>query len=216
MGEGKNIWTKSGLGSGLLRAAPALLVVFGLALIGTAWALRWQADERQEALLRAYDAGVTLASPGAAPGSGAPVGGAASGESALTDTALVPLCLLRIPQIDLEVAVAEGLDPNTLRCAAGHFEGTALPGQAGNFCVAAHRAAAFGEFFHRLDEVEVGDRVVAESGGQSYSYVVSEVLVVEPEDTSVLAPTPEPTITLVTCTGARFAHRLIIKGVLGP
>lgn len=91
----------------------------------------------------------------------------------------------------------------------------AVEDTSGNFSVVGHRNSAFGEFFNRLDEVEVGDVIIVKCAGESYTYVVSERLVVEPEDTWVLDPTPEASITLVTCTGKRFATRLIVRGVLG-
>jgi len=210
--------------SALAKAAPVLLVASGVLLILMALAMKWQSGERQEALLRAYDLALAASE--------------ASGELRNEDTAFTsrtspdparapnnpdnldsqtdidPICLLVIPKIGLTVAVAEGVENRTLRYAVGHFEGTALPGEIGNFSVAGHSNSAFGEFFHRLDEVEVGDVIIVECDGESYTYVVSERLVVEPEDTWVLDPTPDARITLVTCTGTRLASRLIIRGTL--
>src|SRR5437764_14156620 len=39
---------------------------------------------------------------------------------------------IEIPRLGLSVIVAEGVETVTLRRAAGHIPGTALPGQAGN------------------------------------------------------------------------------------
>jgi len=197
--------------SALAKAAPVLLVASGVLLILMALAMKWQSGERQEALLRAYDLALALTSrtsPDPARGPNSPDN---PGDG---QTDIDPICLLVIPKIDLTVAVAEGVENRTLRSAVGHFEGTALPGQIGNFSVVGHSNSAFGEFFHRLDEVEVGDVIIVECDGESYTYVVSERLVVEPEDTWVLDPTPDARITLVTCTGTRLASRLIIRGTL--
>lgn len=123
--------------------------------------------------------------------------------------------VLSIPKIDLTVAVGEGVDKNTLRYTAGHFPQTARPGEVGNFSLAGHRNYTFGEFFNRLDEVAPGDELNVEYGETTYTYRVTDTLVVEPHEVWVLDPTEQPTITLVTCTPIRSAtHRLIVRGVL--
>lgn len=123
--------------------------------------------------------------------------------------------IMEIPKIDLRVAVAEGTDKQTLKKAVGHFEGTAMPGEAGNFAVAGHRSYTYNEFFNRLDEMEIGDEIRVKTTKGEFVYEVTDIFVVEPHEVWVLDPTPEPTITLVTCTPIRVAtHRLIIKGKL--
>lgn len=138
-----------------------------------------------------------------------------AGETREDRTEPQPVCLLNIPKIDLDVAVAEGTSSSVLRHAAGHFKGTAMPGQTGNFSLIGHRSYVSGQFFNRLDELEIGDPLIVEYAGQTFTYAVSEILVVEPSDTWVLDSTPDAQITLVTCTPLLAAtHRLIVKGVL--
>ena len=51
--------------------------------------------------------------------------------------------------------------------------------------------------------------------GTAYTYIVTETFVVEPDDTSVLDPGDDTTVTLITCTPIRVAtHRLIVRAVL--
>jgi len=54
-------------------------------------------------------------------------------------------------------------------------------------------------FFRRLREIDVGDviRLVAVEG--TFTYVVESTQIVDPNDLWVLDPTPEPSLTLVTC-----------------
>lgn len=125
------------------------------------------------------------------------------------------ICLLSIPRINLTMAVAKGVSDDVLKYALGHFEDTAMPGQAGNFSVIGHRNYAFGTFLNRLNEVEEGDNIIINYQDKNYEYIVTEILIVEPTDTWVLDPTPDAQITLITCTPIRIAtHRLIVKGVL--
>lgn len=128
---------------------------------------------------------------------------------------LKPVFLLKIPKIDLDVVVAEGTSYPVLEYAVGHFTGTALPGQIGNLAMAAHRSFVTGEFFNRLDEVEIGDELIVDYNNKTFVYITTETFVVGPYDIWVLDPTEKATITLVTCTPITTGtHRLIVKGVL--
>lgn len=123
--------------------------------------------------------------------------------------------IMEIPKIDLKVAIGDGVDTKTLKYAVGHFTGTAMPGEKGNFAVAGHRSYTYNKFFNRLDELEEGDEIIVKSKKGEYTYKVYEKKVVEPTEVSVLNKTEDATITLVTCTPIRIAtHRLIVKGRL--
>jgi sortase A len=123
--------------------------------------------------------------------------------------------IITIPKIELKAAIGEGIDTETLKYAVGHFTGTPLPEGKGNFCIAGHRSYTYGEFFNRLDELEVGDEIIIQTNVSQYKYCVYEKKVVEPNEISVLDNTNSSIITLVTCTPIRVAtHRLIVKGKL--
>lgn len=103
--------------------------------------------------------------------------------------------------------IVEGVDLPDLAKGIGHFPKNALPGEVGNFAVAAHRAT-HGEPFKDLDSVKKGDRVVVETRDRWYVYVVdTDFRLVSPNNGSVILPVPEhpgvkPTeklLTLVTC-----------------
>ncbi|MGA8440462.1 MAG: sortase [Candidatus Sulfotelmatobacter sp.] len=48
-----------------------------------------------------------------------------------------------VPRLHISAMVAEGASSRILRVAVGHIPGTALPGQAGNVALAAHRDTFF-------------------------------------------------------------------------
>ncbi|MFT4145473.1 MAG: class D sortase [Mobilitalea sp.] len=123
--------------------------------------------------------------------------------------------VLQIPKINLKVAIAEGVTRDALRYSVGHFEKTALPGDYGNCSIIGHRNYVWGEYFNRLDEIEVGDKIKIVRADTTYTYYVTEKFVVEPEEIWVLDQGDESTLTLITCTPIRIAtHRLIIKAIL--
>ena len=118
---------------------------------------------------------------------------------------------LRIPVIDSENPVREGVSKGVLADSLGHEPETAYIGEQGNCVIAGHRNYTFGKFFNRLDEVAVGDYIYVDTRKSSYTYVVSEIKVVEPTDASVLEDTQDEQLTLYTCTPIYIAsHRLVI------
>ncbi len=122
-----------------------------------------------------------------------------------------PLYILRIPKIDSENLVREGTTGSVLADALGHEPGTALIGEGGNCVIAGHRNYSFGKFFNRLGEVEVGDEIYVDAPEGTYSYRVSEIKVVEPDQVEILDETDEEQLTLYTCTPIYIAtHRLVI------
>ena len=121
--------------------------------------------------------------------------------------------MLRIPKIRLEVAVLPGTDDRTLDRAVGHIEDTALPGADGNSGLAGHRDG----FFRGLKDIAPGDAIVLETLQGTEAYVVERTWIVNPEDVSVLDPTPTRSLTLVTCYPFYFVgsapQRFIVRAV---
>jgi len=137
-----------------------------------------------------------------------------------------PFALLRIPALgrDWKFAVVEGATLAQLSTGPGHVTGTQLPGQVGNFAVAAHDITAGNPFLH-LKSLRAGMKIYVTTRYATYTYVVTGEHVVRYTDVSVLAPVPGspgamPTsahITLITCTPVTLLFtpwRVIVTGVL--
>lgn len=122
------------------------------------------------------------------------------------------LYVLRIPGIDSENPVREGVSKSVLSDSLGHESETAYAGESGNCVIAGHRNYTFGKFFNRLDEVEVNDLIYLDSAEGTYTYTVTDIKVVEPDDLSVLESDPDrEQLTLYTCTPIYVAtQRLVI------
>ena len=88
-----------------------------------------------------------------------------------------------------------GTDEFTLNRAVGHIGDTALPGADGNTGIAGHRDG----FFRGLKDIGPGDAIEVETLRGREVYRVERTWVVDPEDVSVLEPTPGRSLTLVTC-----------------
>jgi len=102
---------------------------------------------------------------------------------------------IEIPRLGLAVIVAEGTDEATLRRAAGHIEGTALPGKSGNVGIAGHRDT----LFRALRNIRQDDVITLTTLQGLYRYRVVSTKVVSPYDVVVLSPNGQEILTLVTC-----------------
>lgn len=102
---------------------------------------------------------------------------------------------IEIPRLLLSAVVVEGIDKTTLRRAVGHIPGTALPGQAGNVGVAGHRDT----FFRGLKDLRMKDEIQFSTLSGDFKYVVESLIIVEPDNVGVLAPSSGNILTLVTC-----------------
>ena len=83
----------------------------------------------------------------------------------------------------------------------GWLMGSAAPGGPGNLVLFGHRGGDFATLA-RLPELQVGDTVIVLTAEAEHRYQVRETFETTPDDVAVLAPTAEPTLTLITCAGA--------------
>jgi sortase A len=106
-----------------------------------------------------------------------------------------PLAILRIRKFSLEAPVLPGTDDLTLNRGVGLIAGTNPPGEGGRIGIAGHRDG----FFRVLKDIGPGDMIELETIDRIDFYRVSEIVIVKPDDVSVLRPTNTPTLSLVTC-----------------
>lgn len=133
--------------------------------------------------------------------------------------------VMHIPRFGADYAVpmaggitrARTLDPIGI----GHYPGTSMPGEAGNFAVAAHRTT-WGKPFNRIAELRVGDAVVVETADGWYTYRFRTLEYVQPSEVDVLLPVPQAAdlpsgtsyITMTSCSPMfSMAERIVAYGV---
>jgi sortase A len=140
------------------------------------------------------------------------------------------IAVLRIPRLGkgYHPVVVEGVGTEELKKGPGHYPGTALPGQLGNFVVSGHRTT-YGHPFYNLDKVKPGDAVILETRNTWYTYRAIRTIIVDPTDVWVIEPTPTPPgepaptsakprsrlLTFTTCNPRYSAsQRLVLQGEL--
>ena len=127
-----------------------------------------------------------------------------------------PMGRIEVPRLHVSAAVANGDDDGTLMVAIGHLPDTPFPWEAGNSALAGHRDT----FFRQLRNIRVGDDMRVTTPYGDFTYQVSRTLIVTPEDLSVLEPTADPTLTLLTCYPFSYVghapKRFIVQAVRVP
>ena len=87
--------------------------------------------------------------------------------------------------------IEESTTPSVLNGAGlGHYIGTQLPGEQGNFAIAGHRAANGGPML-KIDKLRTGDKAYVKAKTGWYTYVWVATKVVSPSDVSVVYPVPQ-------------------------
>ena len=101
--------------------------------------------------------------------------------------------VIRIPALgeDWLHTVSEGTTPEILDdLGVGHYEGTELPGEPGNFALAGHSGSSWTPFA-KLDEVTIGELVEIETLSKKYVYEVIDTETVEETDVDTVYENPE-------------------------
>jgi len=106
-----------------------------------------------------------------------------------------PLAVLSSERLRGRVPIFEGTDDLVLNRGAGWIAGTARPGENGNVGVAGHRDGVF----RGLKDVVRGDRLNVKTPERTLTYVVDDIVIVDPRQVSVLEPREHPSLTLITC-----------------
>lgn len=122
--------------------------------------------------------------------------------------------VVAIPTVGLEVPLYSDASELNLNRGAGLIPGMARPGDSGNVGIAGHRDG----YFRLLRNVKVGEIIQVRTATARYLYRISALSIVSPTDARLLAPTPRPAVTLVTCYPFYFVgnapQRFVVRGVL--
>ncbi len=111
-----------------------------------------------------------------------------------------PVARLKIEKLGYDEIVLEGATPRTLAFGPAHLLSGAGLGEPGNVIIAGHRTS----WFKPLEKIAPGDMISIEWLGsknhlESRNYSVEFVRVVQPKDVSLLLPSYEDRLTMITC-----------------
>lgn len=150
--------------------------------------------------------------------------------NAVTET-VPPEPTITIPKINVHAPViyptstanSPNYDPE-LESGVVHYPNTAMPGQAGNVVIFGHSSNDWWQpgnykfVFVLLDKLVPGDTFSINYNSKRFIYQVSSSKVVEASDLSVLAPSNEPIVTLITCwpAGTSLKREIITAKQISP
>ena len=123
---------------------------------------------------------------------------------------------IEIPSIKVDLPIYHGTGEAVLQIAIGHIEGSSLPvgGLGTHSVVSGHRGLPSAKLFTNLDKLQDGDVFMIRVLNEVLTYMVDQVLIVEPSDISALEIDPNKDYcTLVTCTPYGVnTHRMLVRG----
>lgn len=119
-----------------------------------------------------------------------------------------------IPNVGIDLKVVDAsivngywqLSDNT----ASYGLGSGLPGTKSNTVIFAHAREGL---FYNLKDVKLGDIVYVFTKNKWFRYKVSKITAVYPNQTDVIMPTKNETLTLYTCTGFYDEKRLVVTAL---
>ncbi|HHD2753725.1 TPA: class D sortase [Clostridium perfringens] len=117
--------------------------------------------------------------------------------------------ILEIKSIGLKAPIVDGEE--NLDYVVAKYRSSANFGQAGNVILAGHNNMK-GSIFKNLYKVKTGDIIEIKTDNNIYKYKLTERVIVNPSDSSLLTQDiSKKEITLITCIN-RAKERLILKG----
>lgn len=138
-----------------------------------------------------------------------------------------PFAVIYIPRLgpDWKRTIRETVDVekvlNSYTAGVGHYAGTAMPGEVGNFAVAGHDSG-WGNTFIDLSKLHIGDRIFVQTKDGWYTYLFRNFEYVQPTQVQVIAAVPhhpdvqpiDRLMTITTCNPPFHAgERLIAYNV---
>ncbi len=121
---------------------------------------------------------------------------------------------IQIPAIEVDAPIVQGDGWEQLKEGVAQHIGSVNPGQVGNIVLSAHNDV-YGEIFRDLDHLVQGDKIIIFTARHTYTYIVTDIQIVEPTDVEVMGSTSDPTVTLISCYPYWVdSQRIIVQGSL--
>jgi sortase A len=134
-----------------------------------------------------------------------------------------PFAVIYIPRLgaNWKRVIRETVDEdrvlNSYTSGVGHYSGTQMPGQVGNFAVAGHDTG-YGNAFVDISDLQLGDAIYVQTKDGWYTYRFRNFEYVQPTQVSVLLPVPrEPNakavnriMTITSCNPPYHAAERIV------
>jgi sortase A len=133
---------------------------------------------------------------------------------AYRDVPITQIGTMTIPKINVVTPIFEGVWLTVVDHGPGHWPNSAMPGRRGNSVFAGHRVTHTHPFLD-MDLLAPGDKIIVDMPYGTFTYAITGITIVQPEDFGIIFPTKTPTITLFACNPKHSAaQRIVAKGKL--
>lgn len=126
------------------------------------------------------------------------------------------MAYLEIPSIEVNLPIYHGVESDALKKGIGHLPETSLPvgGESTHAVLCGHSGMSYAKLLTDLDHLQEGDVFFIHVYREKLAYMVDQIRVVLPTDTSDLQIVKgEDYVTLITCTPYGVnSHRLLVRG----
>lgn len=124
--------------------------------------------------------------------------------------------MLVIPEIGVNGQIYEGKSVSVLDKGIWRRPNSSTPDRGSNTVLVAHRFLyrSGPNTFYNLNKVKVGDEFYIWWDNKRYTYKISEVTTVPPEDVEIEGPSKDAMVTLYTCTLITASNRLVVRAML--
>jgi sortase A len=121
---------------------------------------------------------------------------------------------MTIPVLSIKVPLIEGTHFDALEKGVGHYIDSVMPGVVDNCVLAGHRDTVF----KQLGELQLEDQLIVTTAAGTYTYIISDIRIVDADDLTVIVPSKTAILTLSTCypfnTPGYYPQRYIVSADL--
>lgn len=121
---------------------------------------------------------------------------------------------MTIPVLGIKLPLIEGTDLDSLEKGVGHYLDSVMPGVVDNCVLAGHRDTVF----KQLGELKLEDQLIVTTAAGTYTYIISDIRIVDADDLTVIVPSKTAILTLSTCypfnTPGYYPQRYIVSADL--
>lgn len=132
---------------------------------------------------------------------------------------ILPVYLLSIPKLGITKAQVSSVSDDLAKNLV-HYGGTGIPGKPGNAVIFGHSTLPqlfnpkdYKAIFATIHTMKVGDDIIIDYDNVTYTYTISNIQIVDPDNVSVLSQQYDDSyLTVITCTPpGTYWKRLVIK-----
>lgn len=118
-----------------------------------------------------------------------------------------------IPDILINLGIEEGNADNNnwnvSEVGVNHLKTSSHPSENGNIVIYGHNWTGL---LGKIRQLKTGNRIlVTTADGKTYTYIVSETIIVKPTEVWILDKTDEEILTIYTCTGFLDLERFVVR-----